>query len=69
MTKLICQVQSLYLGDAERTRVKEGETFEVDEKIAQIYITGGIAKPAKIPEPVTPAPAPEPQPQNKQKKR
>jgi uncharacterized membrane protein len=59
MTQLICLVQRLYLGDEKRTLIKENETFEADEKAAEMYIKGGIAKIATIAAPIPPA-APEP---------
>lgn len=46
MTSLICLVQRLFLGNEQRTLIKEGEQFDVDEQTAQIYIKGGIAKEA-----------------------
>ena len=45
MTKLICKVQRLFLKESERPPIKEGEVFEVDEKTAEQYVLGGIAKP------------------------
>jgi uncharacterized membrane protein len=58
MTQLICLVQSLYLGNEQRTRVTEKEVFEVDKETAARYILGGIAKPVEVPaEKQSPAPA------------
>ena len=58
MPSLICLVQRLSLGDSTRSIVKEGEQFEVNAEMADIYIKGGIAKPAEIPKPTVKAPEP-----------
>lgn len=58
MPSLICLVQRLSLGDSTRSIVKEGEQFEVNAEMAEIYIKGGIAKPAEIPKPTAEAPEP-----------
>jgi hypothetical protein len=49
MTQLICLVQRLYLGDEKRTLIKEGERFDVEATTAEVYIKGGIARPAEFP--------------------
>ncbi len=63
MPLLFCLVQRLTLADDKRTLIRGGETFEVDAATAEMYVKGGIAKPADVaPAPVKvsePAPVPE----------